>query len=281
MSPAAHLLVCHVISYFNLSGRGTHPGPADVESVRGRRVPAMAGVHRCGLRRRYFAVSSSAAAGLQRGTSEKTVVLAQWHRCYGAAMIYLKLRQAGELVNHKRVERLYALEKLQVPRWRRKRIPVSERSAANSPGSGQRSVVRGLCLRPYRLRSMLKCLVIVDDATREAIALIIEHCIGGEHLTRVLSGRSAPQRGWPAVIRTEDGLEFCGKAMLCRRAMLAWALCGSSNPASRTRMPRSKRKAPPSRTQFISRLPGWYWRRHERQGGTRPRLSCGRSSLYS
>jgi hypothetical protein len=29
-------------------------------------------------------------------------------------MIYLKLRQAGELVNHKRVERLYALEKLQV-----------------------------------------------------------------------------------------------------------------------------------------------------------------------
>jgi putative transposase len=41
-------------------------------------------------------------------------------------MIYLKHRQAGELVNHKRVERLYTLEKLQV-RWRRrKKIPVSE-----------------------------------------------------------------------------------------------------------------------------------------------------------
>jgi putative transposase len=44
--------------------------------------------------------------------------MTQRHRRYGAAMIYLKLRQAGELVNHKRIERLYALEKLQVRRRR-------------------------------------------------------------------------------------------------------------------------------------------------------------------
>jgi putative transposase len=43
---------------------------------------------------------------------EKIVSLAQRHRRYGAEMIYLKLRQAGELVNHKRVERLYTLEAL-------------------------------------------------------------------------------------------------------------------------------------------------------------------------
>ena len=50
---------------------------------------------------------------------DQIVALAQRHRRYGASMIYLKLRQAGELVNHKRVERLYALEKLQVRRRRR------------------------------------------------------------------------------------------------------------------------------------------------------------------
>lgn len=48
----------------------------------------------------------------------KIVTLAQRHRRYGAEMIYLKLRQACELVNHKRVERLYTLEKLQVRRRR-------------------------------------------------------------------------------------------------------------------------------------------------------------------
>nr|MBB4248202.1 hypothetical protein [Rhodocyclus tenuis] len=35
---------------------------------------------------------------------EKIVVLAQRHRRYGAGMIYLKLRQAGMVVNHKRVD---------------------------------------------------------------------------------------------------------------------------------------------------------------------------------
>lgn len=43
---------------------------------------------------------------------QQIIALAQRHRRYGAGMIYLKLRQAGEQVNHKRVERLYAEEKL-------------------------------------------------------------------------------------------------------------------------------------------------------------------------
>ena len=66
---------------------------------------------------------------------QRIVALAQRHRRYGAAMIYLKLRQAGELVNHKRVERLYTLEKLQVRRRRRKKIPVSERQPLVRPGA--------------------------------------------------------------------------------------------------------------------------------------------------
>lgn len=65
----------------------------------------------------------------------RIVALAQRHRRYGAEMIYLKVRQAGELVNHKRVERLYALEKLQLRRRRRKK------SAARSC---QRGLVVGL-----------------------------------------------------------------------------------------------------------------------------------------
>lgn len=58
----------------------------------------------------------------------KIMAIAQLHRCYGAGMIYLKLRQAGERVNHKRVDRLYALEGLQVKRRQRKKIPVASGS---------------------------------------------------------------------------------------------------------------------------------------------------------
>jgi putative transposase len=59
----------------------------------------------------------------------------------------------------------------------------------------------------------LKCLAIVDDATHEAIAVMVEHCMGGEHLTRILDGICS-QRGKPSVIRSDNGKEFTGKAML-------------------------------------------------------------------
>jgi hypothetical protein len=39
---------------------------------------------------------------------EQIVALAHRHRRYGSGMIYLKLRQSGQQINHKRVERLYA-----------------------------------------------------------------------------------------------------------------------------------------------------------------------------
>jgi putative transposase len=59
----------------------------------------------------------------------------------------------------------------------------------------------------------LKCLTIVDDATHESIAVVTEHNMGGNHLARILDGICA-QRGKPTVIRSDNGKEFTGKAML-------------------------------------------------------------------
>jgi len=64
---------------------------------------------------------------------EKILALAHRHRRYGAGMIYLKLRQAGQLVNHKRVDRLYAEAGLQVRRRRRKKVPVADRQPLGRP----------------------------------------------------------------------------------------------------------------------------------------------------
>ena len=63
---------------------------------------------------------------------------------------------------------------------------------------------------------MLKCLAIVDDATTEAVAIVPARALGGMAVTRVLD-RLALTRGLPRVLRTDNGLEFCG------RAMLTWA----------------------------------------------------------
>lgn len=143
----------------------------------------------------------------------RIVALAQRHRRYGVGMIHLKLRQAGDLVNYKRVERLYRLENLHIRRRRRKKIPVSERQPLIRPGAANEVWSMDFVFDRVASGRTVKCLVIVDDATHEAVAIVPEHTIGGNHLTRILDGVCA-QRGTPAVMRTDNGPEFVGKAML-------------------------------------------------------------------
>ncbi|MCU1384672.1 MAG: transposase [Acidobacteria bacterium] len=66
----------------------------------------------------------------------RIVALAHRHRRYGAGMIYLKLRQAGEPANHKRVDRRYAEARLQVKRRRRKKVPFADRQARSIVTAG-------------------------------------------------------------------------------------------------------------------------------------------------
>jgi putative transposase len=146
----------------------------------------------------------------------RIVALAQRYRRYGVGMIHLKLRQAGELVNYKRVERLYRLEKLHIRRRRRKKIPVSDRQPLIRPGGANEVWSMDFVFDRIGSGRTLKILVITDDATHEAVAVVPEHTIGGDHLTRILDGICS-QRGKPAVIRSDNGPEFTG------RAMLTWA----------------------------------------------------------
>ena len=60
---------------------------------------------------------------------------------------------------------------------------------------------------------VLKCLTIVDDATHESVGIEVERAISGTGVTRVLD-RLAIIRGLPKTIRTDNGKEFCGKAMV-------------------------------------------------------------------
>jgi putative transposase len=128
-------------------------------------------------------------------------------------MIHLKLRQAGEIINYKRVERLYGLEKLHIRRRRRKKIPVSDRQPLVRPGQANEIWSMDFVFDRIASGRTLKCLAIVDDATHEAVAVVPEHTIGGDHLTRIMDGICS-QRGKPTIIRTDNGPEFIGKAML-------------------------------------------------------------------
>ena len=131
-------------------------------------------------------------------------------------MIYLKLRQAGHRVNHKRVERLYTEAQLQVRRRRRKKIPVAGRQPLVRPQAPNDVWSADFVFDRTADGRVVKCLTIVDDATTEAVAIVPARALGGRPVTRALD-RLALVRGLPRVLRTDNAQEFCG------RAMLTWA----------------------------------------------------------
>ena len=147
---------------------------------------------------------------------ERIIALAQRYRRYGAGMIYLKLRQGGEIVNHKRVERLYAEAGLQVKKRRRKKIPLAERHPLARPQAVNQVWSMDFVFDRTAEGRSIKNLTVVDDATHEAVAIVAERALGGHQLVRILE-QLALTRGLPKAIRTDNGKEFCS------RAMLTWA----------------------------------------------------------
>lgn len=174
--------------------------------------------------RRALAIVRMSAAALRYAPQpdrdaalrDRIVALAHRHKRYGAGMIYLKLRQAGHVVNHKRVDRLYAEAWLQVKRRRRKKVPLGDRQPLLRPQRHNEVWSADFVFDRTAEGRVLKCLTIVDDATTEAVAIVPARALGGLPLTRVLE-QLAASRGLPQVLRTDNGPEFCG------RAMLTWA----------------------------------------------------------
>jgi len=142
---------------------------------------------------------------------------------YGAPMLTLLIRQELGAVNHKRIARIYREEGLQLPRKRRKG-PRYERKAPLKPATRPNErwsmdfMSDSLCDgRKFRL------LNIVDDFTRESVAIEADTSISGERVTRILD-HIAQWRGLPETLVMDNGPEFTGKAMLIWAKMRGLAL---------------------------------------------------------
>ena len=145
----------------------------------------------------------------ERLTSE-IVELASKYGRYGYRTILGLLRMSGWQVNHKRVERIWRLEGLKVPR--------------KQPKRGRLWLNDGSCirLRPQRKDHVwsydfvhdrthdgraLKILTLIDEYTRECLALRVERNLKSGQLLETLSELFV-YRGVPEHIRSDNGPEF-------------------------------------------------------------------------
>jgi len=146
---------------------------------------------------------------------ERLHALAAERRRFGYRRLYILLRREGYRVNLKRVYRLYRDDGLAVRRRRRRR-----RVARGTPLAGPTRINERWSL-DFLLDTLedgrrVRLLAVVDDFTRACLAIEVDTSLGGRRVVEVLQ-RLVETRGKPAVLITDNGPEFAG------RALDAWA----------------------------------------------------------
>jgi len=141
--------------------------------------------------------------------------LASAYGRYGYRRVTALLRAEGWRVNHKRVERIWRAEGLRVPRRqpKRKRLWLNDGSCIRLRPEHRDHVWtydfvfdRTVDGRP------LKLLTLLDEYTRECLALEVSRHFTNEELQRVL-GRPFVHRGIPRYVRSDNGPEFMAIAV--------------------------------------------------------------------
>jgi len=138
--------------------------------------------------------------------------LAGEKRRYGYRRIHVLLRREGWQVNRKRTYRLYREAGLAVRRRKRKRIGPFERKSVPRPCAVNRSWSMDFVADSLCDGRKLRCLAIVDDFSRECLALEVDTSINGRRVVTVLE-RLADLRGLPLSIRVDHGPEFEGQVL--------------------------------------------------------------------
>jgi putative transposase len=133
-------------------------------------------------------------------------------RRYGYRRIYVRLRREGWEVNRKRVYRLYREAGLAVRRRKRKRIGVFERKPLPKPLAANVSWSMDFVADGLIGGRRLRCLTVVDDCTRECLAIEVDTSIPGVRVQAVLE-RLGDTRGLPQSITVDNGPEFDGKVL--------------------------------------------------------------------
>lgn len=137
---------------------------------------------------------------------------AQYPR-YGYRRIQVFLERRGHVMSADRAHRLWRLHGLQVPRKRpRRRVALSRPRPLPATGANQvwaYDFVFDACANGQQL----KCLTVIDEFTRECLAIDVAGSIRSGRVIDVLS-KLVSVHGAPKYLRSDNGPEFVSRAVL-------------------------------------------------------------------
>jgi putative transposase len=139
--------------------------------------------------------------------------LAHERRRFGYRRLHVLLRREGFEVNHKRLFRLYREERLMVRRRGGRKRALGTRAPMAVPQLPNDRWSLDFVSDQFVDGRRLRILVVVDDCTRECLALIPDTSISGIRVARELD-RLLAERGKPGTIVSDNGTELTSNVIL-------------------------------------------------------------------
>jgi putative transposase len=151
-----------------------------------------------------------------RDLRERMKAIAHERRRFGYRRVHILLKREGYMVNHKKLFRLYREEKLAVRRRGGRKRAIGTRAPMMIPLAPNERWSLDFVSDQLTDGRRFRILAIVDDCTRECLALVADTSLSGFRVARELD-RLIIERGRPKMIVSDNGSE------LTSNAILAWA----------------------------------------------------------
>jgi putative transposase len=132
---------------------------------------------------------------------------------YGYRRIHIFLARRGHEMSPDRAYRLWQLAGLQVPRKRPRRRVASSRPRPVPALQANHVWAYDFVFDACANGQQLKCLTVIDEHTRESLAIDVAGSIRSGRLIEVLT-KLVSEHGAPKYLRSDNGPEFVSKAVL-------------------------------------------------------------------
>jgi putative transposase len=141
----------------------------------------------------------------------KAIALERSH--FGYRRIHIMLKREGTFVNHKRLFRLYLEEKLSVRKRGGRKRALGTRAPMLVPLLPNQRWSLDFVSDQFTNCRRFRVLTVIDDCTRECIALVADTSLSGRRVARELH-QIISQRGSPKLIVSDNGIAFTSNAIL-------------------------------------------------------------------
>ncbi len=147
------------------------------------------------------------------GIRERLRALASQRRRFGYRRLHILLVREGVAVNHKKLFRIYREERLTVRRRGGRKRALGTRAPMAIPQAPNQRWSLDFVMDTLADGRRFRILAVVDDFSRECLALVADNSLSGVRVARELD-RLVEGRGRPCMIVSDNGTELTSHAIL-------------------------------------------------------------------